>query len=141
MIVWVIATSISHNQLPFCPLIKNKIHKVLLHRKLRWGGGAPLLSPTDNPVVKCHMLNIAKVCVYVGNIKIQKTFFFQRLMGSIPISLIFSEQSLCSTAKLSLPSSCVNFVLTLNDAAQNFPHKADDAGEMQRFNSSAVRGG
>lgn len=26
-----------------------------------WRG--PLLSPTDNPVVKCHTLNIAKVCV------------------------------------------------------------------------------
>lgn len=37
------------------------LHKVLFHIKLGWGGGAPLLSPTYNPVVKCHMLNIAKV--------------------------------------------------------------------------------
>lgn len=121
------------------------LHKVLFHIKLGWGGGAPLLSPTYNPVVKCHMLNIAKVCGG-GNIKIQKTFFFQNVWNAAyrqhsNFSNIFRTISFCSTAKLSLPSACINFVLTLNDAAQNFPHKADDAGEMRRFSSSAVRGG
>lgn len=53
----------------------------------------------------------------------------------------FRTISFYSRAKLSLPSACINFALTLNDAAQKFPHEADDAGEMRRFNSSAVHGG
>lgn len=116
---------------------------MLFHRKLGWGGGGPLLSPTDNPVVKCHTLNIAKVCVCMwGMAKFRKHSSSYRLTGSILISPIFSEQSFSVAEQNFLSHQLASiFFLTLNDAAQNFPHKAGDAGELRRFNSSAVRGG